>query len=64
MSCPVLFGVDHLREVSVLHSLILLTEMTLKLRGNLASLRAERQNLPPHLCVHVCVFGVEWHDID
>lgn len=35
-SVPVLFGVDHLREVSVLQGLIPLTEMTLNLPANLA----------------------------
>lgn len=37
-SIPVLFVVDHLKEVSVLHGLIPLTEMTLILPANLARL--------------------------
>lgn len=41
-SIPVLFGVDHLREVSVLHGLIPLTEMTLNLPANLAPTPAPR----------------------
>lgn len=54
-SIPVLFGVDHLREVSVLHSLIPLTEKTLKLRGNLAPLSEQKDKTCPLTSVYMCM---------
>lgn len=44
-----------MREVSVLHSLIPLTEKTLKLRGNLAPLSEQKDKTCPLTSVYMCM---------